>query len=180
MAKLRLTLACTLSDRTRPILDGRVEVPGVEFVALPGEPEDIFRRALRDRAFEVSELSMGSHITTTARGDAPYVGVPVFLSRAFRHSAIHVRTDRGVARPEDLAGRTIALPEYQQTAALWAHELLRQAVAARGAVQGNAQLSSHRRGPHGVRWHATRAPCGPEAAVRRRVGSDWRPEWWFY
>ena len=69
MTKLRLTLACTLSDRTRPILDGRVEVPGVEFVALPGEPEDIFRRALRDRAFEVSELSMGSHITTTARGE---------------------------------------------------------------------------------------------------------------
>lgn len=126
MAKLRLTLACTLSDRTRPILDGRVEVPGVEFVALPGEPEDIFRRALRDRAFEVSELSMGSHITTTARGDAPYVGVPVFLSRAFRHSAIHVRTDRGVARPEDLAGRTIALPEYQQTAALWVRGILRE------------------------------------------------------
>ncbi|WP_207536778.1 type 2 periplasmic-binding domain-containing protein [Sabulicella rubraurantiaca] len=126
MAKLRLSLACTLSDRTRPILDGRVAVPGVEFIAQPGEPEDIFRRALRDRAFEVSELSMGSHITTTARGDAPYIGVPVFLSRAFRHSAIHIRTDRGIARPEDLAGKTIALPEYQQTAALWVRGILRE------------------------------------------------------
>ncbi|MCX8134615.1 MAG: ABC transporter substrate-binding protein [Roseococcus sp.] len=123
---LRLTLACTLSDRTRPILDGRVRVPGVEFIALPGEPEDIFRRALRDRAFEVTELSMGSHIVTTARGDSAYVGVPVFLSRAFRHSAIWIRTDRGIARPEDLAGRTIALPEYQQTAALWVRGILRE------------------------------------------------------
>lgn len=126
MATLRLTLACTLSDRTRPILDGRVRVPGVEFIALPGEPEDIFRRALRDRAFEVTELSMGSHITTTARGDSAYVGVPVFLSRAFRHGAIWIRTDRGIARPEDLAGRSIALPEYQQTAALWVRGILRE------------------------------------------------------
>jgi 4,5-dihydroxyphthalate decarboxylase len=126
MAKLRLTFACVATDRTRPLMDGRVTMPGVEFVFLPGEPEDIFRRALRDQAFDVTELSMGSHITTVARGDSAYIGVPVFLSRAFRHSAIHIRTDRGIARPEDLAGRTIALPEYQQTAALWVRGILRE------------------------------------------------------
>ncbi|MBC7802141.1 MAG: ABC transporter substrate-binding protein [Gemmatimonadaceae bacterium] len=121
-----LSLACTLSDRTRPILDGRVPVPGVHFNATTGEPEDIFRRALRERDIEVTELSMGSHIVTTARGDAPYVGVPVFLSRAFRHSAIYVRTDRGIRGPADLAGRRIGLPEYQQTAALWVRGILRE------------------------------------------------------
>lgn len=125
-ARVTLSLACTLSDRTRPILDGRVTVPGVEFLALPGEPEDIFRRALRDKAFEISELSMGSHIVTTARGDSPYVGVPVFLSRAFRHSAIYIRTDRGIRGAADLAGRVIGLPEYQQTAALWVRGILRE------------------------------------------------------
>ena len=126
MTRLSLTLACTASDRTRPILDGRVSVPGVDFVRLPGEPEDIFRRALRDRAFDVSELSMGSHIVTTARGDSAYAGVPVFPSRAFRHSAVYVRTDRGISGPADLAGRTIGLPEYQQTAALWVRGVLRE------------------------------------------------------
>jgi 4,5-dihydroxyphthalate decarboxylase len=126
VTKLSLTLACTASDRTRPILDGRVTVPGVDLVALPGEPEDIFRRALRDRAFEVCELSMGSHIVTTARGDGAYVGVPVFPSRAFRHSAVYVRTDRGIAGPGDLAGRAVGLPEYQQTAALWVRGILRE------------------------------------------------------
>ena len=126
MTKLSLALACTASDRMRPILDGRVSVPGVDLVKLPGEPEDIFRRALRDRAFDVSELSMGSHIVTTARGDSPYVGVPVFPSRAFRHSAIYVRTDRGIAGPGDLAGRAVGLPEYQQTAALWVRGILRE------------------------------------------------------
>lgn len=123
---LRLSLACTLTDRTRPLIDGRVTIPGVALTFLPGEPEDIFRRALRDRAFDITELSMGSHITTTARGDSAYAGVPVFLSRAFRHSAVTIRTDRGIAGPADLAGRTIALPEYQQTAALWVRGILRE------------------------------------------------------
>jgi 4,5-dihydroxyphthalate decarboxylase len=123
---LRLTLACTTSDRTRPILDGRVEVAGVTLTVLPGEPEDIFRRALRDRAFDVTELSMGSHIVTTARGDAPYIGIPVFPSRSFRHAAIYVRTDRGIQTAKDLAGKRIGLPEYQQTAALWVRGILRE------------------------------------------------------
>jgi 4,5-dihydroxyphthalate decarboxylase len=121
-----LTLACTQSDRTRPLMDGRFRVTGCDITFIPGEPEDIFRRALRERAFDVSELSMGSHIVTTARGDAPYVGVPVFLSRAFRHSAVYVRTDRGIRGAADLAGRTIGLPEYQQTAALWVRGVLRE------------------------------------------------------
>lgn len=123
---ISLTLACTSSDRTRPLMDGRFRVPGCDITFIPGEPEDIFRRALRDRAFDVSELSMGSHIVTTARGDAPYVGVPVFLSRAFRHSAVYIRTDRGIRSAADLAGRTIGLPEYQQTAALWVRGFLRE------------------------------------------------------
>ncbi|NMJ41663.1 ABC transporter substrate-binding protein [Roseomonas sp. JC162] len=123
---ISLTLACTSSDRTRPLMDGRFRVPGCDITFLPGEPEDIFRRALRDRAFDISELSMGSHIVTTARGDSPYVGVPVFLSRAFRHSAVYVRTDRGIRSAADLAGRTIGLPEYQQTAALWVRGFLRE------------------------------------------------------
>ena len=123
---LRLTLACSSSDRTRPIIDGRVEVAGVTLTVLPGEPEDIFRRALRDRAFDVTELSMGSHIVTTARGDAPYVGIPVFPSRSFRHAAIYVRTDRGIRTAADLAGKRIGLPEYQQTAALWVRGILRE------------------------------------------------------
>ncbi|MDB5372077.1 MAG: 4,5-dihydroxyphthalate decarboxylase, partial [Belnapia sp.] len=71
-SRLRLTMAMAATDRTRPVLDGRVAIPGVDLCPLIGEPEDIFRRALRDRAFEVTELSMGSHIVTTARGDSGY------------------------------------------------------------------------------------------------------------
>ena len=120
-----LSLACTLSDRTRPVVEGRIGVPGFRFEATLGEPEELFRRALRERAFAVTELSMGSHIVTTARGDAAYTGVPVFLSRAFRHSGIFVRTDRDIRTLADLRGRRVALPEYQQTAAMWVRGILR-------------------------------------------------------
>lgn len=124
MAEISLTLACTVSDRSRPILDGRVTLPGCRLVTLPGESDDIFRRALRDREFEITELSMASHIVTTARGDNPYVAVPVFLSRAFRHSSIYIRTDKGIAKPADLKGKRIGVPEYQLTAIVWARAIL--------------------------------------------------------
>jgi 4,5-dihydroxyphthalate decarboxylase len=120
------SLACTVSDRTRPILEGRIPVPGLQFRASPGEPEEIFRIAMREARFEVTELSMSSHMLATARGDARYIGVPVFLSRAFRHSAIYIRTDRDISSPADLAGRTIGTPEYQQTAVLWVRGMLRE------------------------------------------------------
>ena len=126
MSRIQFTIACVGTDRSRPVLDGRVALPGVDLVPVVAEAEDIFRRALRDQAFEISELSMGSHIVTTARGDSPYVGIPIFLSRAFRHSAIYIRTDRGIRSAADLAGKTIGLPEYQQTAALWVRGILRE------------------------------------------------------
>lgn len=122
---ITLKLACTLSDRTRPIVEGRIAVPGCRFEVTLGEPEALFRQALRERTFDVTELSMGSHIVTTARGDSAYIGVPVFLSRAFRHSGIFVRTDRGIRSLADLKGRRIGLPEYQQTAAMWVRGIMK-------------------------------------------------------
>jgi 4,5-dihydroxyphthalate decarboxylase len=125
VAKVKLGIACIQTDRSRPLFDGRVTLPDAELEPLSVEPEEIFRRALNEQAFEISELSMGSHITTTANGNAHYTAVPVFLSRVFRHSAIYVRTDRGIRTAADLAGRTLGLPEYQQTAGLWVRGILR-------------------------------------------------------
>ncbi|MBN8919421.1 MAG: ABC transporter substrate-binding protein [Rhizobiales bacterium] len=125
MAKLKLTIACIPTDRSRPLLDGRVQIEDCEIEPLNIEPEEIFRRALNEKAFHLTELSMSSHIVTTARGDAAYTAVPVFLSRVFRHSAMFVRTDRGIKSPADLAGRVIGVPEYQQTAGMWVRGILR-------------------------------------------------------
>ena len=123
---MTLTLASTLTDRTRPVHEGRVPVEGFDLRCVAGEPEELFRTAMREARHEITELSMASHMLAVARGDSRYIGVPVFPSRAFRHGAIYIRTDRGIARPEDLAGRTIGTPEYQQTAALWVRGILRE------------------------------------------------------
>jgi 4,5-dihydroxyphthalate decarboxylase len=120
-----LTLASTVSDRTRAIHDGRVKIEGFDVACVGAEPEQMFRVAMQEARYEITELSMGSHMLSVARGTSRYVGIPVFPSRAFRHNAIYIRTDRGIARPQDLAGRTIGIPEYQQTASLWVRGILR-------------------------------------------------------
>ncbi len=124
MSKLKLSIATGNYDRTRPLLDGEVHIEGVDPVYLPLSPEEMFFRAFRDTAFDVSELSLSSFAIRTASGTNPYVGTPVFPSRAFRHSAIYVRVDRGIGAPRDLIGRRIGTPEYQLTANVWVRALL--------------------------------------------------------
>ena len=122
--RLRLSIAMGDYDRTRPLVDGSVRIDGVDPVFMLLTPEEMFFRAMRHADFDVCELSLSSFALRTARGDNPYVGVPVFLSRAFRHSAVVVRADRGIDAPADLAGRRIGTPEYQLTACVWARALL--------------------------------------------------------
>src|ERR1700677_1522473 len=83
------------------------------------ESEEIFFRAFRHAEFDICELSMSSFTVKTANSDCPYVGVPVFPSRALRHNSVFIRTDRGITRPEDLKGKRIGVPEYQVTANVW-------------------------------------------------------------
>jgi 4,5-dihydroxyphthalate decarboxylase len=119
MNKLRLSVAMGDYDRTRPIADGRVAIDGVAPNCMFLSPEEMFFRAFRHQAFDISELSLSSYAISVARGDPHYVAVPVFLSRAFRHTSAYVRTDKGIARPEDLRGKRIGIAEYQLSANVW-------------------------------------------------------------
>jgi 4,5-dihydroxyphthalate decarboxylase len=123
MAKLNLSVAIGDYDRTRALIDGTVQIDGVAPVVMPLTPEEIFFRAFRHAAFDICELSLSSLTIKTVQRDGLYVGVPAFLSRAFRHNSIYVRTDR-IKAPEDLKGRKIGLPEYQLTANVWARAIL--------------------------------------------------------
>lgn len=123
-----LSIGCTFSDRIEALLDGRVAIDGFAAELRIVEAQRLFRDVLQTQAYDVAELSMGSHITAVAAamagGRYDYVGVPVFLSRSFRHGNVYVRTDRGIDAPEDLAGKRIGLVDFQQTAALWLRGLL--------------------------------------------------------
>lgn len=123
MSKLPVSVACAVYDRTWALFSGRVQIEGCDANFMEVDPSDAFMRAYRTQEFDITELSTSSHILTTARGDAPYVAVPAFVSRLFRHSSFYVRTDR-IRKPEDLRGKSIGVTEYQQTAGLWARGLL--------------------------------------------------------
>jgi 4,5-dihydroxyphthalate decarboxylase len=123
MTKLTLSIAVGEYDRTRPLTDGSVRIDGVAPVVMNLSPEEIFFRAIRNAEFDICELSLSSFCVKTAAGSSPYVGVPAFLSRAFRHTAIYVRTDR-IKAPSDLKGKRVGVSEYQLTANVWARALL--------------------------------------------------------
>lgn len=124
MSKLRLSVAIGDYDRNRPLIDGRVQIDGVDPVFMTLSPEEIFFRAFRHQAFDICELSFSSYLVSVDKGDPAYVGIPAFLSRAFRHTSIYVRDDKGIDRPEDLKGKRIGIGEYQLTANVWARALL--------------------------------------------------------
>lgn len=121
---LRLTLATWDYDRTRPLQDGRVLVDDVDLTHLLLRPVEMFDRMLRERAFDASEMSLASLVTWIARGHCPFVGIPVFLSRAFRHDCVYVRADGAVRVPGDLRGRRVGVPQYGATAAVYVKGLL--------------------------------------------------------
>jgi 4,5-dihydroxyphthalate decarboxylase len=123
MSKLQLSVAIGDYDRMRPLVDGLVQIDGVDPQIMLLEPEEIFFRAFRHQEFDICELSLSSYSVKTAAGTSPYVAVPVFPSRAFRHTSIYVRTDR-IRSPGDLKGRRIGVPEYQLTANIWARMIL--------------------------------------------------------
>ncbi len=125
MGKLQLSVAIGDYDRMRPLVDGLVQIDGVDPQFMLLDPEEIFFRAFRHADFDICELSLSSYSVKTAAGTSAYIAVPVFPSRAFRHTAVYVRTDR-IKKPADLKGRRIGVPEYQLTANIWVRLFLEE------------------------------------------------------
>lgn len=125
MSKLQLSVAIGDYDRMRPLVDGLVQIDSVDAQFMLLDPEEIFFRAFRHADFDVCELSLSSYSVKTAAGTSPYIAVPVFPSRAFRHTSVYVRTDR-IKSPADLKGRRVGVPEYQLTANIWVRLFLEE------------------------------------------------------
>jgi 4,5-dihydroxyphthalate decarboxylase len=119
MSNFRLTLACEDYDRTRPLKEGVVKPEGIDVNYLVMPVEEIFWRMMKYEEFDASELSMGAFLTAAARGRRPFVAIPVFPSRTFRHRCIFVNAGSGIERVEDLRGKRMGVPEYSMTAAVW-------------------------------------------------------------
>ena len=121
-----LDIACFEYDTTRALFDGSVTVDGVDAsmhtaATLP----EIFRRMMRGREFDVSELGLTFYMRMLDGGDDSLVALPVFPNRVFRHSCIFVNTASGITHPSDLIGRTIGeFGMYGQDSGVWAKGIL--------------------------------------------------------
>jgi 4,5-dihydroxyphthalate decarboxylase len=124
MAKLQLSMIVSANERSQPVIDGRYQVDGVDLAVTVAHPSEIFWRQLAFQEFDISEMSLSSLLIVTARGDSPWVGLPIFTSRRFFHTGVLVRRDAGIETPADLRGKRVGVPEYQQTAALWSRGVL--------------------------------------------------------
>ena len=126
MSLVSLSVATWDYDRVRALIDGRVNVDGCDLTYLTLPPEECFQRAWSGAEFDVAELGIASYLISRSTADGPYVGLPVFVSRTFRHSGIYVRTDRKINRAEDLRGKRIGVPIYEMAAAVWIRGFLQE------------------------------------------------------
>jgi 4,5-dihydroxyphthalate decarboxylase len=124
LMNLQLSIGITSNPRTWPIIDGTVKPDGIDLIPTVLHPSELFWRQLHFAEFAVSEMSCSSFLIAVARGDARFVGLPIFTTRRFFHTSILVRRAAGIEKPADLKGKRVGVPEYQQTAALWGRGVL--------------------------------------------------------
>lgn len=124
MGKLKLNLACGSYDRTRALMDGMVQIEGVELNYIPLGPSELFWRMLNNEEFDVSEMSLSSYTIMRSEGDHRFIALPVFPSRIFRHSCVYIHPGSGIRSPEDLRRKRVGVGDYQMTASVWARGFL--------------------------------------------------------
>src|SRR5207302_1574606 len=163
MSKLRLTFACGPYDRTLALRDGSVQPEGIELNYIASQPPDIFWRMLQFNEFEISEMSLSNYVTLVGAEKAPFIAIPAFPSRVFRHGYFFINTEKGIKTPADLKGKRGGVPEYTMTAALYMRGLLQHEYGVKPSdvewVQGRADRLG-RKLPADVRL--TQAPPGTE------------------
>jgi len=104
---------------------GIVQPTGIDVTYLANEsPPEIFARMIKTNAFDISEMSLAMYFTLKSKGDFPYIALPVFPCRVFRHAYIYVNRDAGITEPQDLEGKKIGVQQYRQTAATWVRGIL--------------------------------------------------------
>jgi 4,5-dihydroxyphthalate decarboxylase len=124
VTKLHLSLAAVNYDRLRAIEDGRIQPEGIDLNFIPLPVEETFYRQLKYQEFDACEMSLSSYVLTLNEPDPPFIALPVFPSRYFRHQTMFVNSRSGIEKPVDLKGKRVGVPEYQITAGVWQRGML--------------------------------------------------------
>jgi 4,5-dihydroxyphthalate decarboxylase len=120
MTNLSLTLAIEDYDHVRDLMTGAIKPNGIDLTCLQFQVEETFFRFANAYEWEVSELSLAKFCSLRSQENSPIVGIPVFISRMFRHSAFYIRSDGKIKTSADLKGGRIGVPEWTQTATVYA------------------------------------------------------------
>src|SRR5262249_14527729 len=170
MSRLALTFACCRYDRMDAIREGEVVPAGLTLNCITLKSgREIFDRMVGGREFDVAELTASEFISLTGRGDCPFLALPVFPSRVFRHGYIFINTRRDIRTPKDLEGKRVGLPLYTQTAAIWARGHLMHEFSVDLATIRWVEGAVEKAGAHG-RPHAP-APLRP-VQIERNTGAE--------
>jgi 4,5-dihydroxyphthalate decarboxylase len=163
MANLRMTFACGPYDRTQAVRDGSIRPDGIDLTYLTLQPAEIFWRMLQYQEFDASEMSLSNYATLVSTGKSPYIAIPVFPSRVFRHGYFFINTNKGITKPQDLKGKRGGVPEYSMTAGVYMRGLLQHEYGVKPSDVDWVQGRTDRLGrplPPDVRL--TQAPAGTE------------------
>ena len=124
MPDIQLSMAISDYDHVGDLVNGRVRAEGIDLVPMELPIEEIFFRMFSFAEWDVAEFSMAKYVSMVGAGTAPFKAIPVFPSRAFRQSAFYVSTRASVRSPKDLSGKRIGIPEWAQTAGIYARAFL--------------------------------------------------------
>lgn len=174
MAKLKLKLACWDYDRTRALIDGRVELKGIDLEISVMRPREAFTRMLEREEFDIAEVSLASYARLKAEGDERFVGIPVALSRIFRHSCLYLRADAGIIQPEDLRGRRVGAVQLDSTGVVFVKGMLAHDYGVTPDqvqwVVGGLEVPAHVNVP--ARGHGAVEMLGPQESLSAAFESD--------
>jgi 4,5-dihydroxyphthalate decarboxylase len=124
MSRLSLSIAMSNYEHVSDVMNGRIHPEGIDLMPMELPVEEIFFRMLNFLEWDVSEFSMAKYVSLVAANKAPFRAIPVFPSRVFRQSAFYVASGSGIKEPTDLAGRRVGIPEWAQTAGVYARSYL--------------------------------------------------------
>jgi 4,5-dihydroxyphthalate decarboxylase len=118
-----LSLAAGYHLRARPLCDGRITLKNFELRAEPFENDGEGHEQFLAGKFDAGEFSLANYCALKSRGK-PYMAIPAFPNRKFRHSYIFVPENSSLQEPAQLKGRKVGIPGWLNTCGLWVRGIL--------------------------------------------------------
>ena len=112
--------------RIAALASGKTKIADGEVQFTPGKIGTMNTQVFHGpQTYDISEIGLHPFILAYANDEfRDYTLLPIFPLKVFRHKSIFIRTDRGINKPEDLRGKTVATPGFSSTSLTWIRGIL--------------------------------------------------------